>query len=663
MPTQSAEAMNTDRPPATSAAPGAGTDKLPARRRWVFRLIAAAVIPVVFLLVVESFLRLVGFGYPTDFLITHPAAGPEVWVENQRFPWRFFPRTLARHPQPLVVKPAKPEGVRRILVLGESAAEGDPAPAFGFSRILQVLLESRYPQARFEVVNVAFTAINSHVILPIARDCRPLNADFWLVYMGNNEVIGPFGAGTVFGQQAPPLSVVRAGLKLKTTRLGQALDAARQRLTASPESGDGWGGMTMFRRQQVRRDDPRLSAVRSDFRQNLADIVAAGRESGAQVIVATVASRIRDWPPFGSQHRADLTADEEAAWDELYRAGRTSEANGDPAGAIEHFTQAAALDAEFAALHYHWGRCALALGREDVAREHLILARDLDTLRFRTDTPLNETIRDWVAAQRDEEVRLVDAERTFAAASPHGLPGKEWFYEHVHFSFAGNYTLARLFAQAVDAALAASIPQVGPASPEWLSEADCATRLAYDDGQRYEILKLMEARFQEGIYRQQDDYEERLEQLMQTLSELRGQAKPAGRRLTLARCREALTHRPEDWVLHDLAARVLGGLEAYADAANEWQEVARSIPHAARPYTELGRIERLQGRPSEAVAWLDRAIEVNPDFAEAWVERGLVAADQGRKEVAIRDLRRALQIDPTRTEARRRLTELGVRSP
>ena len=41
---------------------------------------------------------------------------------------------------------AKKDHTIRIFVLGESAAMGDPEPAFGMPEILRVLLESRYPQ-------------------------------------------------------------------------------------------------------------------------------------------------------------------------------------------------------------------------------------------------------------------------------------------------------------------------------------------------------------------------------------------------------------------------------------------------------------------------------------------------------------------------------------
>ena len=48
-------------------------------------------------------------------------------------------------PHPFKFSHPKPEDTLRIFVLGESAAMGTPEPAFGFSRILERLLQHRYP--------------------------------------------------------------------------------------------------------------------------------------------------------------------------------------------------------------------------------------------------------------------------------------------------------------------------------------------------------------------------------------------------------------------------------------------------------------------------------------------------------------------------------------
>jgi tetratricopeptide (TPR) repeat protein len=628
--------------------------------RWRFRIAAAVVIPLLGLLVLELGLRLVGFGYSTRFLVRHPAVGSGELVENQRFPRQFFPPTRARYPEPVRLAVPKPPGTVRVFVFGESAAMGDPAPAFSVARVLEVLLRERHPGTRFEVMNVAFTAINSHVIRAIARDCRPLGGDVWLVYMGHNEVVGPFGTGTIFSQQSPPLGVIRASLALKGTRVGQFLDATLEALSGAARDTNGWAGMDMFLGQQVRARDPRLRRLESHFRRNLDDIIGFGVSGGAQVMVSTMPSRVRDWPPFSSLHRAGLEADEAAKWKAHFEGGVALVARGEASGAIAEFTRAAALDDEHAELHYHWGQACLALGQQNDARTHLLRARDLDALRFRTDTRLNAAIRETVEARADARVRLVEAEAYLTGQSPQGVPGEEWFYEHVHLTFAGNYRLARLFAEEVERALAGRLGVPPEAEPVWLSEAECAARLGYTENQQYEIGILLRRRFGEAIYRGQVGYSERFEALQQRLAELRNQTKPIARRQALQLCREASARAPEDWVLHDLIARLLVAIEDLDGAAASWRRVTELIPHWPVAYTELGKLDRARREASAARAWFARAIEVNPDCAAAYAGLGTMDALEGHPDDARRRFRQALRLDPTCEEAVQGLTSVDA---
>ncbi|MEW6159770.1 MAG: hypothetical protein AB1813_20255, partial [Verrucomicrobiota bacterium] len=208
----------------------------------------------------EVSLRLAGFGYPTDFFLEAEPAGKGLLRENPKFAWRFIPQALARSPQPLLISARKPPGTIRIFVFGESAAMGDPEPAFGFPRVLQQMLEGQFPDRKFEVVNVSMTAINSHVIRYIARECAQLECDYWVIYMGNNEVTGPFGPGTVLSGKAPGRALLHASLALKSTRTGQLLQTAAEHVAARRQSRP-WLGMEMFLEKQIPRDDPRLNGV------------------------------------------------------------------------------------------------------------------------------------------------------------------------------------------------------------------------------------------------------------------------------------------------------------------------------------------------------------------------------------------------------------------
>ncbi len=182
-------------PPAGPAAP------LARRRLWLYRCLAATLIPALFFGTLEGGLRLFGYGYPTSFFV--PTSGRGTLTTNQRFGWQFFPPAIAREPSVCEFPAVKGQETCRIFILGESAAMGTPEPAFAFGRMLEAMLRDRYPGVRFEVVNAAMTAINSNVVLPIARECIRCQADLLLVYMGNNEVIGPYGPGTVLGATRP----------------------------------------------------------------------------------------------------------------------------------------------------------------------------------------------------------------------------------------------------------------------------------------------------------------------------------------------------------------------------------------------------------------------------------------------------------------------------
>jgi len=190
----------------------------------MFRALAGIIIPFLTIAMVEITLRLAGYGYTTGFFRQIKIDGQDYFVPNDKFGYRFFPPSLARTPAPQRMAVKKSPQTYRIFVLGESAAMGDPDPSYGAWRYLQSLMSERFPGTEFEVICVAMTAINSHVILPIARECARRDGDLWIIYMGNNEMVGPFGAGTVFGSRAPGTDLVRADLALKTTRVGQLLD-------------------------------------------------------------------------------------------------------------------------------------------------------------------------------------------------------------------------------------------------------------------------------------------------------------------------------------------------------------------------------------------------------------------------------------------------------
>ena len=171
---------NPKRAPRPAARPGPARP-MPARRLWLFR-IGALLLPVLALGLLELTLRLAGYGYSTAFFKEVRENGKTFAINNEAFSLRFFPPELARWAGTFKFAKAKPADVRRIFVFGESAAMGDPQPAYGASRYLEVLLREKFPDEKFEIINLGITAINSHVILPIARDVAASGqGDLWII--------------------------------------------------------------------------------------------------------------------------------------------------------------------------------------------------------------------------------------------------------------------------------------------------------------------------------------------------------------------------------------------------------------------------------------------------------------------------------------------------
>ena len=619
---------------------------LSRRKLWCFRLLVAIGVPLVFLGLTELVLWLVGFGYPTGFLLLTQQNGQNVFVQNNRFGWRFFGATMARIPVPFCLPQVKSPNTVRIIVFGESAAMGDPQPDFGLSRMLQALLELRHPGTHFEVVNAAMTAIDSNVILPMARDCAAAGADIWVIYMGNNEVVGPFGAGTVFGQQTPPLPLIRADLALKTTRIGQLLDTLRLKIQKPPMEKSEWGGMEMFLDQQVRANDPRMGVVYDHFARNLSDIIRAGRHSGAGIVVSTVAVNLRDCAPFASEHRQGLTGAEKSKWQLLFQNGMAAQSAGNMKDAAGWYREAAQMDDGFAELHFRQACCALALGESAEAQKQFAAACDLDTLRFRCDGPLNNTIRRTISNYDDPRVILADAEHAFAEQSPNGLPGDDLFYDHVHLTFDGNYLLARTLAARLENLLPKPTAAHVAAGQAWPSEADCARRLAWSAWNQQKALSDMFSRLIKPPFTGQLNHDAQIQKLKGALDQLIPATQSPGIQAAQKSCETALVMAPEDPVLRQQLAALDQLTGNLTDATTNARRVVQLLPASSEDWAQLGVILAKQKQYEEAAAAFRRAFQLNPE--DVWSLQNLAQSlkDLGRRDEAIREYRHALAVNP-----------------
>lgn len=628
----------------SSGKPGTpSSPRLSSGKKRLFRLAAATLVPLLLLAAAELGLHLAGYGYKTSFFKHAVIDGQDCLVENAQFGRRFFPPELSRDPAPVVMRAKKPPGVYRIFLLGESAALGDPAPAFGVGRYLESLLRQRFPASGFEVVCVAMTAINSHAILPIARECARHEGESWIVYMGNNEMVGPFGAATVFGAKAPPAWLVRLTLTLEKSRVVQALGDLRNKWSGK-KGQRSWEGMKLFLQNQLPPDDRRKEMVYRNFRSNLDGILRAGERAGVPIVLSTVAVNLKDFEPFASLMKGGVGTNLSLECAALSAQGLTAQANGDWPAAVRAYEQAVALAPGHAGLEFRLAQCELANTNRTRAEAGFARARDDDALPFRTDSRLNELISEAAGAHAGRGVHLVDSVSALSSASPAGIPGNESFYEHVHFTFDGNYRLAKALAGKV-ADLLPSRCRAGAAT-SWAAQADCELDLGLTHWNRQIVFQNLLRRLQQPPFAGKADNNGRIGFWRERLAEVTKQLAPTNAPAARAVYLKAIERRPDDFRLHWNFAEFLEASRDLPRATEEWRRVQSLIPQHQIGYYQMGRLLAEQGQRGEARPWLDRAVALRPDLGAGWLELGRLSLAENQPEQALKNFEKAKDLVP-----------------
>ncbi len=508
----------------------------PWLRFWLPRLAVAILAPVLLLALTEGALRVLHVGHSTALMEPCRIHGRPFSCYNLFFAAPFFPPGMIKTPQFFSIPLEKQKGTYRIFILGESAAMGDPDFAYGFSRYLQVMLRQRFPTIRFEVVNTGMVAVNSHVLLEMTRQLADYQPDLFLVYAGSNEVVGPYGPGTVLTGASMGPALIRASIFVRSTRIGQLLSE-----TGKPRTE--WRGMEMFLDKQVRANSPRMEPAYRNFASNLKEIAKVGSASDAYVLLSTIVTNLRDSAPFASLHREGLSPDNLQSWASLVKQGAALESVGSYADALKAYNSAAEIDDQFAELQFRIARCQWQLGDYAAAKDRYIRARDLDTLRFRADSRINEIIRS-VATSSGPNVQLLDAQSLFASQSHNGVTGSELLYDHVHLTPPGNYILAlAAFERIVNL-----LPEDAKGSASSIdppSEVECERLLAFTGHDRARIAAEMVDRLQRPPFTNQLNHAEQVQSLM-----FRAAATTESPQDTAAQYQWAIAQAPDDLTLH-----------------------------------------------------------------------------------------------------------------
>jgi tetratricopeptide (TPR) repeat protein len=410
-------------------------------------------------------------------------------------------------------------------------------------------------------------------------------------------------------------------------------------------SDESWGGMKMFVGNQLRADDPRKEVVYHNFQRNLDDIVKVGLDSGAKVLLNTVAVNLRDCPPFASLMNSNLAAGDRAKFDKLYAEACSAEGQNNDPEAAHTFEQAAALDPLFPELQYRWGECLAAMTNFAGARERFQKACDYDALPFRADSSINGIIQKTAQQFATDRLVFFDAAAAMAADTPGGVCGRETFYEHVHFNFDGNFRLGRAWAEEVVKMLPDGISQTARTNI-WTTQETCDQLLGLTDWNRCAVVETMIDRLKRPPLSDQPNNAERMRFLRDEARELRQHVNPVAAQKAVEIYVAAIKRAPQDHLLHENFAEFLESTGDLKQAAAEWRQMQELLPHSCEPYYQAGRVLSELGQWSEAEEALTKAVTLRPRLAEGWFELGGVHLSTKEFASALQNYDHAWQLDP-----------------
>ena len=528
---------------------------------------------------------------------TNPAKA--LWFNHQRFP------------------KDKPEGVVRIFSLGGSTTYGRPFDdTVSFSGWLRELLAEVDPATTFEVINAGGVSYASYRVAAVFEELLAYEPDVFVIYTGHNEFLERRTYGALMG--APSWARAAGGLlsRTHTFRTGMALLRGRVEKAVLPAEVDAVLDNSAGP-ERYHRDDALADAVVEHFERNLERMTVLAHSAGVKIVLVTPASSLRDCRPFKAEPPAERDAN---AWyaraEELFRQGSFEE-----------------------------------------SQKAYQRALDEDVCPLRATTPIVEAVR---RVARREGVALVDFEGIVRERSEHGIPGKDWFIDHVHLTEEGYELLAEELLVKMQAEA-----WVGGAKPTGAQRAAVVERVrARMDETAYGVSFRNLARVLSWAGKDEEagPAAERAIELMgpdAEAYELLGRAREAAGALDSAEAayRSSVAADPERANGYArLGALLLARSKAPA-ASVYLAEAARLGAERAEVYNNLGLALMAVGKPDEAAAHFARATVLDPDSPAVWANRGLAEMQSGLLDAAEHSLAQALGHDPDSVEA---WTNLGL---
>ncbi len=414
-------------------------------KRFIFTVILI-LIPICFFVLIELSLSVLSMYDEHPLFISDNSGQKELYRVNPYVAQRYFPPSSPTlptlYPQPFGKE--KSANTVRIFCLGGSTTEGFPFDEqVPFPQQLKFMLQESLPDKNIEVINLGISAVNSYIVADLLPEVIKMQPDAIILYMGHNEFYGVYGSASGLTTINTHF-LVKTYLYLRKFRTVRMLQSWLQKTSSKNNKGAPQTLMAAAAHPNPIEINSKLyKQTLENFTANLSAIEALCRNNRIPLVLGTLISNEKDLPPF----QYNTTSAKKNLNDEITQYVYKNITAND----FQHFQQLMSilnLDDEHNSAIYSFLRGKLALSQGDtlLAKTLFIKSRDLDGIRFRASSELNDIIRRFT---RQHNLLLADVESHFRARSPGGIIGKTLVCDHLHPNPNGYFLMAKSFYEAL----------------------------------------------------------------------------------------------------------------------------------------------------------------------------------------------------------------------
>jgi tetratricopeptide (TPR) repeat protein len=504
----------------------------------------------------------------------------------------------------------KPSGVTRVFCVGGSTTYGRPySDATSFCGWLREYLPAADPGKKWEVINAGGISYASYRVAKLMEELADYEPDVFVIYSGHNEFLEE---RTYAGIIKTPEAVRGLQAALGHTRTYSFMAGLLRRGNAAKNASatpvlskevdtilDQSAGLDRYVR------DEKLEAnIMAHYRFNLSRMVDIAQAANARVVFVSPASNLRNSSPFKSEHVRGLTEAQQSQWEALLKMAQSHLAADRYEEALGAIDQALAIDPVHAHSLYLRGQVLETLERFEDASASYGAALENDVCPLRILPKMRASLAE-IAASRG--VTLFDYHAFLAARSDHGIPGDEWFLDHVHPTVEGHRLLALELIHVME-------PQALLSGKNALNE---------------DSIQQVKERVLAGI----DDQAQGI-----ALRNLGNVLNWAGKKEeAYAAATKALALAPGDAYTHYLLGDLAGHLGETAEAEQHFRELTRfdldpkDAPYFPDAHYQLAQIAGARGETAESLQLLEKTLKLQPDHKGAGAALTVVLQAHGKK--------------------------------